>query len=101
MLWTTNKLIRDKAQNIQIGNQNAPSTVGRTDKGGVDRNIKNLSTIINLTKSIKSKLTKPKKSDLSNIKANSKPDFLPLEPKRPSYTYKKLLPKLQFLGILI
>ena len=100
MLQIPNELMGNKAQSIQAENQDTAGTVGRIDGGKVGKNIGNLSTIINLTKSKKSKLTKTKKSDLLNTKANLL-IFLPLKPKRPSYTYKRFLLKFQFLGILI
>ena len=59
--------------------------------------IKNLSTTAKLAKSKKPNLTKPKESDF----AFSGTDFLSSKAKKPSYTYEKLLLKLQFFSILI
>ena len=76
ILWTTNKPTKHKAQSTQAENQDIPGVAGRVDGGGVGRNIENLSIVVNLAKSKKSKLTKPKKSDLPNKKVNSRTDFL-------------------------
>ena len=50
------------------------NATGGAGSGGVNENIKNLSTTGNLIK--KSKLTKSKKLELSNAKANSGTNFL-------------------------
>ena len=78
------QITNDEALNNQVikykGNQDTSAganSVNNCDTGNeIGRSIKNLSTITNLAKSKKSKLTKPKKSDLSNAKADSRTDFL-------------------------
>ena len=77
MLWTTN----DKVLSTQAtkNKRNKAVLAGGSGDGagdGVDRCIKNLSIIANLAKSKKAKLTKLKKSDLLNAKANFGTDFL-------------------------
>ena len=76
IFWRTNKQIEDEAQSTQFGNPDALDAASRIDRSGVSESIKNLSTVVNLAKSKKSKLTKPKNSDISNLKANSRTDFL-------------------------
>ncbi len=78
MLQTTSDEILSIQTTENEKNQDAPAS---TDSGGVDGNIKNLSTARKLAKSKKPKLTKPKKSDLIKAqnfaKANSfETDFL-------------------------
>ncbi len=40
MLWTTNKLTRDKTQSTQVENQDALGAIGRVDGGEVGGSIK-------------------------------------------------------------
>ncbi len=106
MLWTINESIEDEIQSTQAENQDAPDTTGGVDDGKVGRNIKNLSTTAKSAKSKKPKLTKPKKSDLikaKNLQRSTLSEWIFLLPKlkKPSYTYKRPLLRLQFLGILI
>ena len=60
--------------------------------GSMNKDIKNLSSIIKLAKSKKSTLSK------TNFFGT---DFLTFGAKKPLYTYEKLLLRLQFLSILI
>lgn len=53
---------------------NVDSITNNSASNRVGKNIKNLSTVANLTK--KSKFTKPKKWRFQNVIANSKMDFL-------------------------
>ena len=48
MLWTINKQTGEEIQNIQVGNQDVQGIAGWVNKSRIGRNIKNLSTIINL-----------------------------------------------------
>ncbi len=91
MLWTTSN--NNLGAQTSRHEEEQDATAGAADGGVVDgdENIKNLSTA---AKSVKSK--KP-----NFAKANSKQIFLLPKPKRPSYTYERLLPRLRFLGILI
>ncbi len=70
MFRITNKSTRDKTQSTQTENQNALSATGGVNRGRVGGNIKNLSTIANLTKS------KKLKSKANFAKANFGTDFL-------------------------
>ena len=63
---------QDKTNEAVLASDNGDGGGG----GRVDRSIENLLIITNLAKSKKSKLTKPKKSDLINVKANIRTDFL-------------------------
>ncbi len=109
---TNNKTLSTKAIEKKKNKDISSNTTG-TNSGRIGRSIKNLSTIANLAKSKKSDLTKSKKPKLTKSKKSDLPkanftklnsfeiDFLTPEAKKPSYTYKRLLPRLQFLGILI
>ncbi len=99
MLQTTDESTGNEPQSTQAEDQDAPGTAGRAGGDRIGGSFENLSTAVKSVKSKKPKLTKSKKSDL--LKANSGTDFLTPKPKRPSYTYERLLPRLRFLGILI
>ena len=101
ILWTTNKPTKDEAQSIQAGNQDTPDIASRADRGGLGSNIENLLTIVNMAKSKKPKLTKPKKLDLSNAKANFEPDFLTSKVKKAFIYLQKAFTKALILNILI
>ena len=76
ILWTINKLTKNEVQSIEAGNQISSSTASGVNKDRVGESIENLSTIVNLAKFKKSTLLEPKKSNLSNIKANFGTNFL-------------------------
>ncbi len=73
--------------------------------GGIGISIENLLTIANLAKSKRPKSVKSQKSDL--LKTNFaklislERIILLLKPKKPLYIDEKLVPRLQFLGIVI
>ncbi len=80
MLQTTGKI---KSQSILANtskkNQEVSNSTTRADSNGVGKNIKNLSTVINLAKFKKSDLIKLKKLDLpktNSTKVNFRTDFL-------------------------
>ena len=102
ILQITNESIGDNSQSNQAENQDVAGSVGGTSGSRIGSrvggSIKNLSTTAKSAK--KPKSTKLKKSDSTKVKS-SKRDFLTPRAKRSSYIYKKLLPKLQFLSILI
>lgn len=87
MLLTISNLIGNKSwgtlANTSKKNQDAPGDISGKNVG---RDIKNLLSIL---KSAKSE------------KPFSKTDFLIFRAKKPLFIYKKLLPMLRFLGILI
>lgn len=85
-------------------NHNTPTNIGSSDNSYIDRNIKDLSNIINLAK--------PQKSDFVNFKSQIyqkilqklillKRIFLLPRPRKRLITYIKLLLRLRFLGISI
>ena len=71
---TSDEALRTQATKDERNEAISTGASGSGTSGGVGRSIKNLSIVTNLAK--KSKLTKPKRSKLSNAKANSKNDFL-------------------------
>ena len=72
---------------------NAGGVSGNSTSSGIGESIKNLSTIANLAKSKKLKLTMPKKLDISNAKANFRTDFLTPEAKKAFIYLRKAFTK--------
>ncbi len=97
MFWTTDDETLSTQATENQKNQDAPGASGSAGGGG---SIKNLSTTVKSDKFKMPKLTKAKKSDFAKPNSSGT-DFLPPKPKKSSYTFKKLLLRLQFLNILI